>query len=298
MKVKDNTRLLKIAGYTLVFILFLAVFIYTGFPVDSVKKRIISEIKNNTPYEVNIGNISFPGSFNVAFEDVSVRDGHRSVNLDKVVMKPGISDLLSSEIDIPFEAKGLGGDITGALIYSRDQKSLKRFDMKISGIDASLIKGIITPENDNMELRGDIDGVMEINFTRRGSRYDASGNYNFSSGDFTISNIKIDSFSLPDYENLESELRGTFDTRQTKIEKLNFKNNDFELSFFGTMPPVWELSRGGKLDLFLNLNLYSKEAKMGFLKAFLSPQSDGTHAAKILGTVSNPRLVKDSKYEF
>lgn len=298
MKGNISRKSFKLTGYTIVFIMFLLVFIYSGFPVDSLKMRIISEIRKSSPYNVEIGNMHFPGSTHVGFQDVKIADGNKTVSFDTVLLKPGISDLISDDISVPFVARGLGGELTGKVSLSRKQRSLNAFDVKLKGLDAKSLTSIFNTDSKNLNLAGEIDGTLNVDLKKTGSRYTATGEYNFNSEDFTISDVKIESFSLPAYRNLKTDLRGTFDNKQTKIEKLNFRNEDFELSFFGTMPPVWQLSNGGKLDLFLNLNLYSNEAKLSFLKAFLSPRGDGTHAAKILGTLSNPRLVKDTKYEF
>lgn len=298
MKANFSRKSLKITGYAVVFLLFLLFFVYSGFPVESLKMRIISEIKNNSPYDIDIGSMQFPESAHVSFREVTVKRGKDIVNFETILIRPGLTDLIKDHISVPFTASGLGGDISGTISLSRNERSVKDLKVRLSGIDASLLSQMFDMDRSKLELKGDIDGNINVDFAKNGNRYTAQGSYNFTSEDFTISNIKIESFSLPGYKDLKTDLKGTFDTQKTKIDKLNFRNEDFELSFFGTMPPVWELSKGGKLDLFLNLNLYSNEAKLGFLKAFLSPQSDGTLAAKILGTVSNPRLVKDAKYEF
>lgn len=289
---KLSRKTLKFIGYSVVFIVFLGIFTFSGFPVESLKMRIISEIKKSSPYDIKISEMHFPGSTQVGFKEVEIQRGRNIVKFDKVLLKPGITDLVTNDVTIPFAAEGLGGSLNGTLQMSRDDRTLRDLKIRFNGIDASSLSDIFELNRENLDLKGDIDGNLNVKFARAGNRYTAQGNYNFTSDDITISRIKIESFSLPGYEDLNTVLKGTFDTQKTKIDKLNFRNEDFELSFFGTMPPVWELSQGGKLDLFLNLNLYSNEAKLSFLKAFLSPQSDGTLAAKILGTVSNPRLVK------
>lgn len=290
-----SRKTLKFIGYSVVFIVFLGIFTFSGFPVESLKMRIISEIKQSSPYDIEISEMNFPGSTHVGFRDVEIKRGTNVVKFDKVLLRPGITDLITNNVTVPFAAEGLGGSLTGTLQMTRNDGTLRDLKIRFRGIDASSLTDVFGLNRENLDLKGDIDGNLNVKFARSGNSYTAQGNYNFTSDDITISSIKIESFSLPGYEDLKTVLKGTFDTQKTKIDKLNFKNEDFELSFFGTMPPVWELSRGGKLDLFLNLNLYSNEAKLSFLKAFLSPQSDGTHAAKILGTVSNPRLVKGEK---
>jgi len=295
---KISKRPLKIIGYVVVFLLFLVLFTYTGFPVESLKMRIISEIKRNSPYDIEIGSMKFSDSLEMDFENVEIQRGNKVLKMDNIVVKPSLTDIISENMPVPFSANGLGGNITGTVYLSRNNRMINNFKVRIKGVDTSYIEEFMNINSQDLDIKGKINGSVNVDIAKQGNRYTAQGSYSFDSDKIDISNIKIQSFTLPGYNNLETDLKGTFDSRKTKIARLSFKNKDFQLSFFGTMPPVWQLSRGGKLDLFMNLNLYSNEAKMSFLKTFLSPQSDGTLAAKILGTVSNPRLVKGDKYEF
>lgn len=288
----NGTSRTRITGYIIFFIVFFILFIYTGFPVDLIEKRVISEIQRNSPYDVQVRNVNFMGATNLELQDMRFFVGNSVIEIDSLIFNPSVRDLLYGDMKIPFKAMLFDGYLTGVMHVSRAEMSPTNISLNIDKLDTSRIAELVNRQGGGIVVEGALDGRVNINLARAGNRIIAEGNYSFISEDMDISNLRVDNFTLPDYRDLRAYLEGTFDSDETKIEKLNFRNEDFELNFYGTMPPVGQLQRGGKIDLFLNLNLYSDEAKMSFLKAFLSPQNDGTLGAKIDGTMSNPRLVR------
>ena len=107
--------------------------------------------------------------------------------------------------------------------------------------------------------------------------------------------MTFEGFTLPSYKNLLVNLNGKIEKKKTVIDELSFENNDFDLLMVGSMPLIWEIKKGGKLDLRLNLNLKSDEAKSGLLQAFMKKETDGSLSAKIAGTTSKPKFVKSEK---
>ena len=117
------------------------------------------------------------------------------------------------------------------------------------------------------------------------------GSFELYSDNFSISNLRIESFTIPKYQDLQAALEGEIETNTTRLNRLQLENKDFNLSLSGTMPLLWKMRRG-MLDLSVNLVLNTKEAKIGFLQAFMNKRNDGTLTAKIGGTFNKPQFIK------
>lgn len=292
----ENKKSIKII-YLLVFLMFLAVFTVARFPKLELKNSIISVIETKSPRTIVIGDLSFDFPSDVDFKKVNiVLNNDKRVEIDSLRLSPSFfSYLLSESVKIPFTAKLYDGKIEGDIYYSKEDKSVESFTADISSIDSSNLPALLSG-NSKLDLNGNIDGYIKYGVDESKNRKDPKVFYSFTSNNLAIKNFEIDKFVFSEeYRDLQLDLRGSIDERLTTIQNLSFENKDFDLSFAGKMPPPWRFKKGGRLDLGMNLTLYSNKAKLALLKAFLSPNTDGSHSGRILGTTSNPRLVTGKK---
>lgn len=279
--------------YVLVFVVFLFLFLVIKFPKEEIKNRLVSEIEQSSPIPVLIENVEFkaPLTLHLIKLNFVLKNGSR-LEVDSLSAKPGLLSILTSdEVKIPFRASLYDGVVKGEIFYSRKQSKVTAFNADIQELDSSPIPTLISKDA-KVEIGGDLNGYIKYDSDKSDKKPDPKAYYSITSDNLSINNFQIDQLSFnEDYKNLKLEFMGTIDDRLTDIENLSFVNEDFDLRFNGKMPPPWKLRQGGRLNLNMKLNVYSNKAKLALLKAFLSPDRDGSHSGRILGTVSSPRLV-------
>ncbi len=293
---KDNQRSFKTI-YILIFLVFLAVFTVSRFPKEQLKNSIISSIETKSPVSVIIGDMDFgfPSKLNFKKVNLVLKNGKR-VQVDSLTLSPSlISYLLSDKVKIPFTADIYNGKIKGDIFYSKKNNDVESFTADINSIDSSNLSTLLSGDSE-LSLKGNLDGYVKYGRGNARKTKKPDVFYSFTSNNLSIKNFEIENFTFSEeFRNLQLDLRGSIDDRHTTIENLSFENKDFDLSFAGKMPPPWKFKKGGRLDLGMNLNIYSNKAKLALLKAFLSPNNDGSHSGRILGTTLNPRLVNNKK---
>lgn len=286
----------KYIGTVIFFLLFLVLFLYLTFPTEALRKRVESEIDNNTGFNAQIGKISISPFLELKITDLNLDKTEKDISLriDELRVKPSVFSLLLKNKSLPFEAKIGEGKIDGTIAFSSETKSLNSIRADFENIHTDLIASFTKSGADSPEFDGNIDGIININFPG-GSSSDVNGGFNFTSKNMSISKLKIEGFTLPSYQNLLVNLNGKIEKKKTFIDELSFEGSDFDLLLAGSMPLVWEVKKGGKLDLKLNLNIKSDEAKAGLLQAFMKKETDGSLSAKIAGTTSKPKFIKSEK---
>ena len=291
-----NSRAPKFIATIVFFLLFLALFIYLTFPTEALKKRVESEIDNNTGFHAEIDSISFSPFLKLSINGLRLdkRAKDISIQVDELKIKPSVLSLLLDNKSVPFEAKIGEGKVDGKVVFGAETNSLNSVRAELKNIHTDLISSFTKSGADSPEFDGNIDGVVNVDFGQRNTQ-DVSGSFNFTSDNMSISKLTFEGFTLPSYKNLLVNLNGKIEKKKTVIDELSFENNDFDLLMVGSMPLIWEIKKGGKLDLRLNLNLKSDEAKSGLLQAFMKKETDGSLSAKIAGTTSKPKFVKSEK---
>lgn len=293
-----NDKTPKYIATVVMFLLFVAIFLFLTFPKESLKKRVTAEIENNTGFSAEIGSVSISPFLELRIKNLNLVKEQKNLNfkIDTLKIKPSLLSLfMSNKTVVPFDAKIGEGRVSGSLVYASRNNSLDSLRAELTNIHTDVITSFRNPDSNSPKFDGYVDGNVNIVF-KSGSRLNGiHGDFDFKSEHMSIENLKMEGLKLPAYRDLMVNLHGTISGRKTLIERLSFENSDFDLILAGSMPLVWELRQGGKLDLSLNLNLKSDKAKMGFLQAFMNEQTDGTLSAKIAGTLSKPKFVKGEK---
>jgi type II secretion system protein N len=288
-----NSKYFKPLSYVAFFIFIFVLSFYYTLPTDEIRGNIISGIERNTPFEAKLGAVSIAPIVSVKVQDLELyRSGELYLKLEDVQMRPSLFSLLSKYLRVPFSAKFMDGEVRGNLIYDYKTGQIVGIGAKLIGIDIEkfhpILSGYLGMTDE--QLRGMLTGDFSLDFSS-----DTSGVFSFKIDDMSISNFKLIGFPIPPFKNLESIFTGKIQNGATKVDELSFKGKDFDLYMHGSIPPLWKITKGAKIDLMINLNILSDEAKIGIVSSFLSPKGDGTLGAKILGTFGNPRVVRDAR---
>lgn len=288
-----NSKYFKPLSYVVFFIFVFFLSFYYALPTDEIRGKIISGIEMNTPFEAKLGAVSVAPIVSVKVQDLELYRGDQLyVKLEDVKMSPSLFSLLSKYLRLPFRARLMGGEVRGNLTYDYKTGQIVGINAKLNGIDIEkfhpIMSGYLGMTDE--QVRGILNGDFSLDFSS-----DTSGVFSFKIDEMSISNFKLIGFPIPPFKNLESIFTGKIQGGVTKVDELSFKGNDFDLNMNGSIPPLWKITKGAKIDLMVNLNILSDEAKIGIVRSFLSPKGDGTLGGKILGTFGNPRVVRDTR---
>ena len=278
--------------YFILFVFFLLFFMVVQLPLSSIEKRIAVEIEKKSPFPVVIESLDFnlPASFSLR-NVILVTKRETQVKIDEINIKVGLFSLLTSNrLEVPFGASLYDGSLVGSLFYLKDKNRVERVEVNIDSINSAPLPGLLSGDN-SFAVDGKISGNIMVNLANGNRRPKVV--YFINSDNLGIKVSRLNRIKFEDeYRNLKAELRGTISSLSTNIENLSFINEDFKLRFHGKVPTPWKVRKGSKINLTMDLRLFSPKAKLAMLKAFLSPQRNGSLKGRILGTVSKPKLVK------
>jgi type II secretion system protein N len=273
--------------YLLVFFLAAFVFIYLTFPAEDLERRVVYEIESRTPLKADIETVSVSPIFGVNAYNINLyRLDKQLLKIEKLEVKQSVFALFSESCELPFHAEILGGEAEGILTYNSKSEKLEAAEAEVSGVDMEKVASILPDAfgKRNPVLQGSLNGSFAV---KLGSS--AQGDFDFKIKGLGISNIEVRNFPMPAFSNLESTFKGRMENNITQVEQLEFLGDDIDLKLSGTMPLLWKVHRGGKIDL--KFRLRSSGEKLNLLRAFLAPQRDGTLGGKLVGTVHSPRVV-------
>lgn len=292
----QNLKHKKPLLYILFFIAAFFVFLYSSFPKEGIKSLIVSEITDNTPYIAQIGSASISPPFGLNIKDLKLKSSKQGVLVvDSLKVRPSVLSIFSSSTVIPFKAELGGGEINGTLIVNKSGSGLDEIDAEVKGVDIESIMSFVADSDDALDMKGALDGKLKIDFSPS-----ALGEFDFTAQGLTVDNIKVKGVKLPALNGLETVFSGNIEGRTTNVEELYMKGDGIDLKISGTAPLIWELAKGGVIDLGYRLEITGGEyAKFkGMLTPYLAQQRDGSLGGKIIGTVSNPKFEKGSTKRF
>jgi len=297
---KDKIRNYKYfvpLSYITFFVAAFFVFLFMTFPGDVVKQRIISEIQNSTPYMVDIQSADVSALLNVNLKGVKIyKSKNQFLELDSLTLKPSLFSLFSDSPKIPFNANLHGGEIEGAVRLSKQNNGIQEVQASIKQIKVDSIPDLISGDGSaEILINGVMDGELYVQFDPM-----AKGEFSFEVEGLNIDNLKVKGMKLPNLSNLKSRFNGDIGDNLTNIKELSMKGNGIDIQITGTTPLLWEISKGGILDLGYRVEITNTDlAKYKtFLSPYLAKHRDGSLGGKILGTVKNPRFEKDSIKRF
>ena len=296
MKRFKNSKYYKPFLYSVFFLVVFVVFLYTSFPTEGIKSEIISQIQDNTPYSADIESVSISPPLSISIKELTLyRSKDNSLKVDSLTLRPSVFSLLSSNNSFPFKARLKGGEIKGTLSVDKSTNTVNSLRARVKSVNIDNLTSFMTGSEDALSLTGALDGEMDIDFASG-----ANGDFNFTVEGLELDNILVKGIKLPALKELESVFSGNIQGRKTNVEALNIKGDGIDLQISGTAPLIWELSKGGVIDLGYRLELTGGEyAKYkGMLAPYLAQQRDGSLGGKIMGTLSNPKFEKGSVKRF
>jgi type II secretion system protein N len=289
---------IKPLSYTIFFFIAFTVFLFVTFPGEVIKKRVIAEIESNTPFKVEIKKASISPLLSLNMEGVKLyKSKDRFIELNSLSIRPSILALMSASPEFPFKAELLDGVVDGSIGLIKSQSRIKDIKATVKHVNIDSVPSLLLPEDDGdqLALNGVLDGSINIQLVPV-----PKGDFQIEINKLNVKNIKVKGIGLPSFTGLKSVLRGNIDGKRTNIEEWNVTGNDIDLEISGNAPLIWELHKGGVIDLGYRLEMKGTQmAKYkGLLAPYLLTRSDGSLGGKILGTVSNPRFEKGSISRF
>jgi type II secretion system protein N len=297
---KDKIRNYKYVvplSYIAFFVAAFFVFLFMTFPGDIVKQRIVSEIQNSTPYKVDIQSAEVSALLNVNLKGVKIyKSQNQFLELDSLTIKPSLFSVFSDSTKIPFNAKLHGGEIEGTVRLSKQNNGIQEVQATIKQVKVDSIPALLSQDGEGgVLINGVIDGELYVRFDPT-----PKGEFSFEVKELNIDNLKVKGMKLPSLSNLKSRFNGSIEDNLTNIKELSMKGNGIDIQITGTAPILWEISKGGILDLGYRVEITDNDLakyKM-FLSPYLARHRDGSLGGKILGTIKNPRFEKDSVKRF
>ncbi len=297
---KDKIRNYKYfvpLSYITFFVVAFFVFLIMTFPGDIVKQRIVSEIQNSTPYKVDIQSADVSALLNVNLKGVKIyKSQNQFLELDSLTIKPSLFSVFSDSPKVPFNAKLQGGEIEGTVRLSKQNNGIQEIQATIKQVKVDSIPALISQDGEGgILINGVMDGELYVQFDPM-----PKGEFSFEVEELNIDNLKVKGMKLPSLSNLKSRFNGNIEDNLTNIKELSVKGNGIDIQITGTAPILWEISKGGILDLGYRIEITNNDlAKYKtFLSPYLAKHRDGSLGGKILGTIKNPRFEKDSVKRF
>ena len=288
-----NFKYLKPASYFLFFVVMFVLFLVATFPGDIVKKKLISEIQNSTPYKVDIKTADVSALLNINLKGVTIHKSRTQfIELDTVNIKPSILSLLSDTQKIPFTATIHGGKVDGTLVANKKANKIQSIKADIKNLRIDAIADFLSKQGDSeLLVHGRLNGNLSVAFTPQ-----PQGDFDFIVEGLELDNLKVKGIKLPSLANLTSKFNGNIANELTNIDELSIVGDGIDIQITGSAPLVWDMSHGGILDLGYRVEITNKDLVKykTFLSPYLAQHTDGSMGGKILGTVNNPRFEKDS----
>ncbi|MEM7009313.1 MAG: type II secretion system protein GspN [Thermodesulfobacteriota bacterium] len=291
-KIKNLKHIVPIS-YVAFFIAAFFVFLALTFPGDVVKSRVISEIQNSTPYNVEIQTADISVPFNINLKGVTIHKSRtQSIELDSVSVKPSIFSVFSDTPNVPFTAKLHGGQVVGSIKINKSNGKIHELKADIKNVRVNEIPNLLSKSgNSEIAIHGQLMGELDVVFEPA-----PQGDFNFVVHGLAFDNLKVKGMKLPSLSNLTSNFNGNIANELTNIDELSITGDGIDIQIAGTAPLLWETSQGGILDLGYRVEITDNDlAKYKtFLSPYLAKHRDGSLGGKIMGTVTNPRFEKDS----
>jgi len=295
-KIRNYKHIVPLS-YISFFIIAFFVFLVMTFPGDIVKQRIISEIQNTTPYKVDIKTADVSPLLNINLKAVTIHmSQNQFLELDSITIKPSILSVFSDTPNIPFTAKLQGGEIQGAVRVSKNKNGIQELKAEINNMRVDAIPDLLSEEgNSEILIHGRLSGNLFVEFVPT-----PKGEFDFVVEGLELDNLKVKGMKLPSLTNLISKFNGNIEGELTNIDELSVKGDGIDLQITGTTPLIWEMSKGGILDLGYRVEITDNDLVKykTFLSPYLAKHKDGSLGGKILGTVMNPRFEKGSVKRF
>lgn len=279
--------------YVGVFFVFLLIFLLLGFPRDSVERRIVFEIQDNSPVPVLIGDADLKGLSSIEFRDIRVILGEREpLVIDRARVSAGLfSVIFSDDTRISFSVDAYGGKIDGKISQNMKKNRVTSAEVDINSVESSAVSRLFLGDG-GVSVSGKVDGTIKL-LGEGESGGISKMEYLVSSPSLSVAVDKVQGFEVgEEYSNLSVVLRGTANRFESRVEKFSLTNPQLSLQAEGKAPSPLRLRKGAALDLAVTFRPSPEDIKLALVSGFLGSRGDGSFSGRIQGTLAQPRIVK------
>ena len=276
--------------FILLGILFFILFLYIGFPYDTLKRRIIGELEAKTPFLYEIEEVRPYPLSGLTFKNVVIYAlvGSKKVKVlgvDRFRVTLSLLPLLWRKVYLRLWGEILGGTVEGEVTKRGDKGELM-----LVGRDVNLQQVNILRDAVGVEMAGILRGKTAFTLGE-GGVYEQSG-----TAEFTISEAIVSRLPLPGVAPLRvGGVQGRLELKRGNviIKSLAFSGGDLNGQVLGNifLNPNFSQSR-------LNLRITIKpsaefDPRYRVLLSLLGRQGqkEGFYAFSLKGTLLHPRLV-------
>gem|GEM_PF-1528466 len=277
--------------FILLGILFFILFLYIGFPYDTLKRRIIGELEAKTPFLYEIEEVRPYPLSGLTFKNVVIYAlvGSKKVKVlgvDRFRVTLSLPPLLWRKVYLRLWGEILGGTVEGEVTKRRGDKG----ELMLVGRDVNLQQVNILRDAVGVEMAGILRGKTAFTLGE-GGVYEQSG-----TAEFTISEAIVSRLPLPGVAPLRvGGVQGRLELKRGNviIKSLAFSGGDLNGQVLGNifLNPNFSQSR-------LNLRITIKpsaefDPRYRVLLSLLGRQGqkEGFYAFSLKGTLLHPRLV-------
>ncbi|MFA5073827.1 MAG: type II secretion system protein GspN [Nitrospirota bacterium] len=262
---------LLFAGY---FVLAFIVFLFLLFPVNRIKAKIESEVRQRTPFELSISHITPRFLNRIVLHDVVLSDRNGRVLFESPSIKTTISlwGLLRGVPAVDLKAEAYGGEL---LVKAQEGSNKRYLFFDANGLDISLISLL---KNAGLQVAGKFGGNFEMTGDTGKGKLWLKG--------LALRQLKIKGFALPDMDFDQCWLDADFKGDRMLIKKFELDGKDLKVRCVGDMV----LHERGSLNLMIKFKPSERIAReQAMLMTFLkNKDSDGFYQISLGGTLDAP----------
>ncbi len=276
--------------FVLLVILLFMVFLYIGFPYESLKRRIIEELEVKTPFLYEIEEVIPYPLLGLTFKNVVIYSmvGPKKIKvlgIERFRVTISLLRLLKGEVHFRLWGEVFGGIVEGGTSKRRDQGELRLW-----GRDINLRRIHILSDVLGVEMAGILKGKTGLTFGEGGiSRQSGTA-------EFTIREAMLSRLPVPGLAPLPVGLiQGNIELRDGSaiIKRLAFSGGDFNGQVLGNifLNPTFSQSR---LNLRVTVKPSAKfDPKHRALLSLLGRRgkTEGIYSFSLRGTLGSPRMV-------
>lgn len=276
--------------FVLIGILLFILFLYLGFPYESLKRRIIGELEAKTPFVYEIEKVLPHPLLGLSFKNAVIYSiiGTKKVKvleIERLRVAVPLLQLLGGRISLRLWGEILEGTVEGGLSKSGGQAELTLLGREMNLRQIQVLRDVV-----GVEMVGILRGKTALTL--------GEGDISRQSGtaEFTVSEAKFSKLPLPGLAPLGVGLiQGSLEMKRGNviIKRLAFSGGDFNGEVLGNILLDARLSQSR-----LNLKITIKPSAQFDPKhrVFLSllgrrGKAEGFYAFSLRGTLGHPQIV-------
>jgi type II secretion system protein N len=270
----DRKKLIRRASFVAYFAAMFLVFLLLLFPIDRVKAKLESEVRQRTPYELSVGRIS-PWFFNrFILKDVVVSDRSGTVLFESPSMHTSVSlfSLLRGLLSLDLKARAYGGEILAKAQQGPGRQYLLLDADNLDIGSYSLLKNL------GLHVSGKLGGNVEMTGD--------SGKGRIWLKKLTSRQLMVKGFAIPDLDFDECWIEAEIHGDRLTIKKLELDGKELKIRCLGDLV----MREHGSVNLTIKLKASERLAheQAGLLALLKNKDAEGFYQFSLGGTLDAP----------